>query len=36
MEESWLEEHFGESYLEYKRQVPRFMGSWKVVSPHAE
>lgn len=35
-EEPWLEEHFGESYREYKRQVPRFVGRRKFVSPHAE
>ena len=35
-EEPWLEEHFGESYREYKRQVPRFVGRRKVVSPQTE
>lgn len=26
VEEPWLEEQYGESYLEYKRRVPRFIG----------
>ncbi len=25
-EEPWLEERFGDAYLEYKRRVPRFIG----------
>jgi protein-S-isoprenylcysteine O-methyltransferase Ste14 len=25
-EEPWLEQRFGEAYLNYKRQVPRFIG----------
>ena len=24
-EESWLEERFGDAYLEYKQEVPRFI-----------
>lgn len=35
-EEPWLEEHFGESYREYKRRVPRFVGRRKVASPKIE
>jgi protein-S-isoprenylcysteine O-methyltransferase Ste14 len=35
-EEPWLEEQYGDSYLEYKRRVPRFVGRCKVVSPHTE
>lgn len=35
-EEPWLEQQYGDSYLEYKRRVPRFMGRRKEVAPQAE
>ena len=35
-EEPWLEEQYGDSYLEYKRRVPRFLGRRKVVSTQIE
>ena len=31
-EEPWLKERYGESYSEYKRRVPRFVGRQKTVS----
>lgn len=32
-EEPWLEERFGDAYLEYKRKAPRFIGFGKKINP---
>ncbi len=32
-EEPWLEQRFGQEYLEYRRQVPRFLGLPRKVNP---